>query len=813
MLKNYFKIAYRNLKRHKGYTAINVLGLAAGMAACLLIGLFVQDELNYDRFHEKADRIYRVVEHVEAQGQTHDDLIHAAPLGPALLRDVQEIERVVRLNQSRASESLLRYGEQSDYEGDIFFVDSSFFDVFTFPLLHGDAATALTRPFTIVLSETTARKYFGSENPVGKQVTLDGIYGEAYDFEVTGVARDVPPNAHFRFNALLSFSTLPGVMPRPEHLESWRRTAYYVYVLLEEGASPEMLEAKLSDILSTYREVRPGVSSSYVLQPLTDVHLYSHFEREIEPNSDPRYLYVFSAVALLILLIACINYMTLATARAAQRAREVGVRKVVGATRGQLARQFLGESALLTVMALALAAGIVQLSLPVFNQFTGKDVGVGFASAPWFWPALLGGGVLISLLAGGYPALFLSGFRPTRAIRGLTGRGASNAWFRSGLVTLQFAISIALIASTLVVQRQLDYMQNKRLGLNPEQVIVLDTRGKLGTVSQRFGPFKQELLRNPAITHVTAINPGLPMPADHSHGLRPEDPREAPSREEAEASPTATVLSAGMDFLETLDIPLVRGRTFRPADFDSIRAEGGFTPVLINQAAANEFGWDEPLGKEFACCLRPTPRVVGVVEDFHYRSLKQRIAPVAITPTWWSRHVLVRVQMDDLPATLDYIEARWSDAAPDYPFDYTFLDSRFAAIYDAEERLAQVFGVFALLAIGIACMGLFGLAAYVAGTRTREIGIRKVLGASVASIVALLSKDFFRLVLVAFALAAPVAYVAMQYWLEDFAYRIAISPWTLLAAGSVALIVAGLSVSYQSVQAALANPTDAIRHE
>ncbi len=817
MLKNYAKIIYRTLARSPGYTAINVGGLALGVAGCILIALFVRDELSYDRFHEKADRIYRVTNRGER-------LATSALLAPTMEEELPEVERAVRLSRrwSFADDVLVTRGDASFYEGGfLFFTDPAFFEVFSFPLLKGNPETALERPFTVVLSETMARKYFGGEDPIGKTLTIEGPW-DAHDFTVTGVVEDAPSNSHFTYSFLASFATRFQTDPGPENILHWGYVTDYTYVLLDEANDIGALRAKMPDFYRRHHgerlagmpdDQKPDLSNAYTFQPLPSIHLHSHLEGELKPNSEVRYLYIFSAVALLILLIAGINYMTLATARAAQRAREVGVRKVVGATRGQLVRQFLGESALLTALALALAACVVRFGLPAFNQFTGKEISIGFASAPWFWPALLGGGLLISLLAGGYPALVLSGFRPTLAMKGLTGRSASNAWFRSSLVTLQFAISIALIASTLIVQSQLGYMKNKRLGLNPEQVIVLDTRGKLGSVSQRFGPFKQELLRNPAITHVTAVNPGLPTPADYSHRLFPKNPREASSREEAEAMPRATVLSAGMGFLETLDIPLVKGRALRPTDFDSIRAEGGFTPVLINQAAADAFGWEEPLGKEFACCLRPTPRVVGVVEDFHYQSLKQRIAPLAVVPTWWSRHVLVRAQTDDLPATLNYIEAQWNDTAPDYPFAYTFLDSRFAALYDAEERLAQVFGVFALLAIGIACMGLFGLAAYVAGTRTREIGIRKVLGASVASIVALLSKDFFRLVLLALAVAAPVAYVAMQYWLEDFAYRIEIGPWVFVGAGAAAFLAALLAVGYQSIKAALADPVKSLRHE
>lgn len=814
MLRNYLTIALRALRKHLGYSLINVAGLAVGLAGCILIALFVWDELSYDRFHEKADRIYRVVR----QGE---DLNTSALLAPTMEDELPEVERAVRISPRWFDEVLVTRGNTSFYEEDFFFTDPAFFDVFSFPLIRGNPDTALERPFTVILTETMAQKYFGEANPLGQTLSIEGPYG-VHDFTVTGVVRDVPHNSHFQFNLLASFATRAETEPQPESMRSWYHVGDYTYVLLNEENDVAALQAKMPTFYARHHEARlsqipdeekPDLTNAYTFQPITDIHLYSHLERELEPNSEVRYLYIFSVVALLILLIACINYMTLATARAAHRAREVGVRKVVGATRGQLARQFLGESILLSLLAMVLAAAIVQLSLPAFNQLTGKEISIGVASAPWLGPALLLGGLGIGLLAGSYPALFLSGFRPVHVLKGLTGRSASNAWFRSGLVTLQFAISIGLIAATLIVQHQLDYMKNKRLGLNPEQVLVVSTRGKLGTVSQRFGAFKQELLRHPAIAHVSTVNPILPARPDGLRELWVKHPRDAGSPEERQAMPRANGMSVGMDVLKTLDISLVKGRTFRPADFDSIRAENGFTPVLINQTAVRQFGWEEPIGKEFACCRRPTPRVVGVVEDFHYQSLKTQIAPLTLMPTWWSRHVLVRVRTDDLASTIDFVETQWEAIAPDYPFAYTFLDDRFARVYDAEERLAQVFGVFALLAIAIACLGLLGLVAYMASTRTKEIGIRKVLGASVSNVVALLTKDFLRLILVAFIVATPVVHWAMGHWLQDFAYRITLGPSVFLLAGAAALVIALATVSYQAFRAARTDPAEALRYE
>ncbi|HMB92408.1 MAG TPA: ABC transporter permease [Rhodothermales bacterium] len=802
MLKNYLKITVRTLARQKGYAFINIAGLVVGLAVCFLIFLFVRHELSFDRFHAQADQIYRVVQ--------QEELATSGALAPALESAYPDVVRAVRISQ-RWPEVLVTHDGEARYEQRFFFTDSTFFDVFNFPLVQGDPRTALTRPFSVVLTEEMARKYFGKEDPVGQTLNLKGLW-DAHDFEVTGVVQSLPSNSHFTFNFLASYNTRFQTEPGAENIESWRYIGDYTYLRLDEEAAIEDLAAKMPAFAKQHEGAlfrnREDIDFAtwYTFQPITDIHLYSQYERELEPNSEVRYLYIFSAIALLILLIACINYVNLATARSAQRAREVGVRKVVGAHRSQLIGQFMGESVAQIGVALLLALLLVKLSLPAFNNLLQTGIRLEDAAFGQLAGIALGIGAAVVLLAGLYPATVLSRFRPAYVLKGNVGTGASNARFRHGLVVVQFAASVVLIIGTLTIQRQLDFMQEKKLGLNPEQVVVVSTRNAVSGDS--YTTFKEELLKHPDILSITASSPALPARPEQLMEVwetRPVAGEELPLQ--------ASQISVGLDFLETMEIPLVKGRNLRPGDLDQMRA-GTVTPVLINETAARHFGWTEPIGKEFGCCHHPTPRVVGVVEDFHYQSLKEEIDPLVLSPTWWSRFILVRVSTtDDLAGTLAVIEDKWQTQAPDYPFDFTFLDERFAQIYDAEERLAQIFAVFSALAVLIACLGLFGLAAFMAQRRTKEIGIRKVLGATVVNIVSLLSKDLVKLVGIAFVVAAPLAYLAIERWLSDFAYHIDIGPGIFVLTVLLVLLIAGVTVSYQSIKAALTDPVKSLRHE
>ena len=807
MLRNYLTIALRTLRRNAGYTAINLIGLAVGLAACLLIGLYVRHELSYDTFHEKSDRIYRVVQHAQRGEESRSRLIHSARLAPAIDANLPSVEQAVRISQRWGEEILVERGEHTFYEGNFYLADSTFFDVFGFSLRRGNPETALTEPFSVVLTERMAEKYFGKTNPIGKTIRAEG-YGQMHELTVTGVAENPPSTTHLPFDFLVSFNTLRQTMPDPEDSDSWRHIAHYTYLLLEEEAQPAALERTLPKFVFRQQgrsleelEEKRG-SLSYELQPITDIHLHSHYDRELTANSDIRYVYLFVTLALLILGLACINYVNLATAQATRRAREVGVRKTVGAHRRQLVRQYLGESALLCAVALVGALVLARLALPVFNDLVGVQLGAHFFG-PTTLLLVLGLGFVVAVGAGAYPAFYLSAFQPVEVIEGQIGTGSGRTPLRKGLVVLQFAVAVGLIAGTLLIRQQLQHMQTKELGLNEERVVVVHARDAM---YQNYQAFKQELLQQASIEGVTASSVSLPTTRNLESSLIPEGVD--PEQWQVENSPPMNRLQVGSDFEEVMEIPLLAGRGLsRAADSADV------TPVLINETAVQALGWEEPVGKTFQCCFRPTPRVVGVVEDFHYQTLRQQIQPVVIMENTYSpSHVLVRVQAGALSGALDAIRAQWQQVS-DAPFEYSFLDQRFEQVYRAERRTARSFTIFAGLAIFIACLGLLGLAAYAAKQREKEIGIRKTLGATATNIVALLSKEFLLLVGIACVIAAPVAYVGMERWLRDFAYRVDVSPWLFVGASVLAALIAFLTISYQAFRAARTDPAQTLRDE
>ena len=807
MLGNYVTIACRNLLRNKGYACINLVGLSVGIAACLLIGMYVRNELSYDDFHAKADRIYRVTLEYQRGEQSGGSLIHSGALAPALEREFPSISKSVRVSSRWGRSVLVKRGEATFYENNLFLVDPAFFDVFSFTLLEGNPETVLAQPYSAVITEEAAQKYFGDENPIGQTIRARA-YGEMHQLRITGIAANVPPNSHIHFDILVSFNTLRSTMPTPEQLESWNYTAHYTYVLLKEGAGPADFVDNQAHFLATYQkrayqamQQMADVKIGYQLQPITRIHLYSHFEREIGPNSDIRYVYIFGSLAFLLLIVACINYMNLATAQSAKRAREVGIRKVVGASRRQLVRQFMGESAIICVLALVMALALTQAVLPSFNAFTGLSL--NFSLVPGSgWVLLLVIGITVALVSASYPAFHLSAFGPMHVLKGRLQTGTAGSRFRKGLVVFQFAVAIGLIAATILIHRQLNYMQAMRLGFNKEHVVAIDTRSASGA----YKSLKQELLQHSSISGVTASTEPLPTTGEVDASLIPEGVDETEWREQMDI--TINMMGVDADFTDVMEIPLLEGRDFRvgPQTQD-------VTPVLINETAARVLGWEEPVGKSFPCCFSPPPLVIGVIQDFHYQTLKHRIQPLVLHVTpWGPRHVMARVEPGNLSGTLDIIRSKWQQIS-DAPFIYTFLDSRFDEVYKEERRMASLFAGFAFLAIIIACLGLFGLAAYAAERRTREIGIRKILGASVLSLVALLAKNFLKLVGIAFFIAVPVAYFVMQHWLRDFAYRIELGLRVFVLAGVLAVFIALAAVSYQAVRAALADPVEAVRSE
>jgi len=799
MLTNYVTMAFRHFKKQKGYAIINLFGLASGLACCLLILLYVQHELSYDRFHEHADRIYRVVEDLSTPSNTNATTTIPAAFAPAATGDFSEIEQAVRLFSP--PQTPVAYGDRLFQEPDFFYADATMFEIFSFPLLQGDPATALDAPFSLVLTESTARKYFGRADPVGKVLTV----GDTLDFHVTGVVQDVPSESHFHFDIVASMASWEIIAP--DIANAWAPHMYYTYLLMAPEASAAALESKFPALVERSVDLSEGWSFDFSLQPLPSIHFHSHRSGELEANGRLEHLYLFTAIALFILLIACINFMNLATARSSQRTREVGMRKVLGAHRRQLVGQFLGEALLMSLTATALAVVLVILTLPAFNTLADKDLTLDVLGQWPFLAALSALTLGVGVLAGSYPAFFLSAFRPLATLKGLpthTGKQRAASRLRSVLVVFQFAVSVFLIAGTAIVFSQLHFMRTRHLGFAPEQVVVLSSLN--ARQADLADLFKQEVLGYASVQRVAMSNS---IPGRGTIGLSFQ----------AEAMPEnhwrlTEILFADPGFVKTYQMDIVAGR-----DFSGDLTTDTTGSFLLNEAMVKELGWtpEEAIGKT-AALRRGGGRIVGVVKDFHFTSLQTAVEPLVILPTpvaYGSAplYLSLRIRAEDLPGTLAQLEDTWRTLIPHRPFDYFFLDEDFDRQYKAEDRLGRIFGVFAGLAILIACLGLFGLAAYTVEQRTKEIGVRKVLGASMPGLVGLLTTDILKLVALAFVLAAPVTYLAMHRWLDDFAYRIEMSAWTFLMAGLFALLVASLTVSYQAIKAARANPVDSLRHE
>ncbi len=801
MLKNYFTLTLRRLRKHPGYTAINVVGLAVGMACCVLMLLFVHDELSYDRYHENSDRVHRVTRSwINEAGETSLHLARvAAPISPLLAEEFPEVEASTRIWGGYGF--LMSRDELYVEEDNVYFVEEAFFDLFTTPFVQGDPATALTEPFTMVLTESTARRYFGEADAMHQTLTLDGD-----DYRVTGVVEDPPLNTHFRYDALGSFATLIASFSE-SRWSHWGFNNYASYVLLHEGADAEALEAKLPGFLNTHYKADASQETQLHLQPLPSIHLHSHLDTELGPNGDIAYVYLFSAVALLVLLVACFNFMNLATARASRRAKEVGVRKVLGAQRGQLMRQFFGEALVLALLALVGALFLVEATLPLFNDFAGKELNLFGEHAALGLLILVGITLFVGVVAGSYPAFFLSRFQPVRVLKTAVAAGSWRSRFRTVLVVSQFGIAVLLIIGVFAIVQQLNYVQQKQLGFDEAQLVTLP----LGTtLAQDFDNERNKLVAHPGVLSMTASK-FVPSNAllDNIDGAAEV---EGTMREYREMP----LVPVDHDFVSTYGMQLVAGR-----DFSKERASDSTEAVLLNEAAVARVGWASPeaaIGKTFTMEGNANNRratVIGVVSDFHFESLHERIAPMIlfIQPAPGFYQATIRISGDRIPETLAFLEAQWAVYRPNMPFAPAFVDAQFDALYRSEARMGQVLGLFALLAVLIACLGLFGLASFVAQQRTKEIGVRKVLGASVGNVILLLSKDFAVLVLVGFVVAAPLAYFAVQRWLADFAYHIELGAPPFLLTGLGILTIALLTVSFQSIRAALADPVKSLRYE
>ncbi len=817
MFVNYLKIAWRNILRDKGYSLINIFGLAIGITCFVLIMLFVADEMSYDRYHAKADRIYRLEREGVFNGLEFRTHYTAHPMGPALESDYPEIIASTRINKQAM---LLKSQNNSFVEEYLYITDQNLFDVFDFHLEDGDPITALKEPNTVVISEEKAIKFFGHREVIGK--TLTAQWGDTeIIFEITGVMEKMPANSHFHADFFVSYSTLNSILG--QSLEIWLNNNISTYALLADGSLPEDLYSKFPAFIEKYMgaQIRQFIGPEidvnqifhFILRPMTEIHLYSDLQGEMEPPGSIATVYTFLAIAVFMLLIACINFMNLATARSARRAREVGIRKMVGANRKRLVVQFLGESLLLAYLATAISLAIIILVLPSYNAFTLKELSIHPVDNPLVLPTLLLVATVVGLLAGIYPAFFLSAYRPVEVLKGTsaTAHGSRSALLRRILVTLQFAISIVLIISTLVVTKQMRYLENKKLGFTTKQMLVIEVQDD--NSPETVQKMKNQFALVPGIESIGASNrvPGGGMFGDTM--FRGEDSPEGDMKD-------ITVLMIDEDFIPTLDIQLLAGRNFS-REFSSDWETG----IILNELAAKEFGWNTPeeaVGKTVYSILEVDPptylpnKVVGIVDNFHFKSLHQKLEPLLIhTGQIWGglNYLTLQIPTSDIASTLKELRTTWQKLSPDYPFEYFFLDDNFNQLYQVEQRMQTIFRYFTLLTIFIACLGLLGLASYAAEQRTKEIGIRKTLGASVISLTVLMSREFITLVGLSALAALPAGWYLMNKWLENFAYRTEIGPVVLIAAAILAVVIAIFTVSFQAIKAALANPVKALKYE
>jgi putative ABC transport system permease protein len=807
MLFNYLKIAARNLLKYKFISFINLFGLTVGLACCLLILTYIINELSFDKYHDKADRIYRVTR-VFNNPENGDVSLHlgtiAPPFAPLLVNDFKEIESVTRFLQNGVTP--FRYGDKLFNEQNPYWADSNFFDFFNMEVVKGNPKKALTDPYCVMLSEEVAKKYFGNDDPLNKVIRMNN----QSDFKVTGVFKPLPANTHFHPDLMLSFSTLrdTAIYGEENLRTNWGNNSFFTYILLPKGYDIKKLEAQMPAFVDRHVETGPKFKASQwtslPLQKLTDIHLRSHLDAEAEENGDIKRVYIFSAIALFILLIACINYMNLSTARSALRAREIGVRKVVGAERKAIIFQFLTESVLVCWLAISLAFVLTWTLLPFLGKLAGQDLSIDILLR---WQVLLPLLIIpfvVGIISGLYPAIFMSSFQPVRVLKGLFRAGGSNISFRKVLVTAQFAISIILIICTAVVFKQMRFMQDKALGFDRDHLVTIPYTTAL---NERFDGFRTELMANTAVKNVgrsSRIPTGRLLDAMGTQ-VKSGDTL-------APANVDIKYVAADKHFTSTYGIKVIAGRGF------SGNFSADTSSFLINQAAASILGFknaEDAVGLQMGYGSR-RGTLVGVFNDFHFESMHQKILPLVLlvprSPFGYG-NISVKISGSNIAGALQHIEKVWQKFVPDVPYQYTFLDENFERLYRSEQREKSVFTVFSFIAIFIACLGLLGLSAFAISQRVKEIGIRKVLGADTGTIVTLLSKDFMKLVIIAAVIAFPIAWWAMNKWLQDFAYRIAIPWWIFLIAGIIAAVIALLTISTQAIRAAVANPVKSLRTE
>ncbi len=775
-----------------------------------MISLYVVDELSYDSFHSDSERIYRMDFSGNINGSEFITALASAPAGPTMPQEFPEVEEATRL-RGTGNWTVRRKEEDNAYnEENIIFADANFFTFWDFNLISGDPNTCLERPNTLVINETTAKKIFGDDDPLGQIVVLDNDE----DWEITGVYQDIPSNSHFSFDILLSMEST-----EESKQKFWMSFNFNTYLKLQEGFDPAVLEAKFPDLIQKYigPEIQQfmgasmeefyeaGNSAGFFLFPLNDIHLYSDKLGDIGANGDYKYVLIFTAIALFILILACINFMNLSTARSAGRAKEVGVRKVMGAYKSQLRKQFLTEAFLITLISILIAYGLSFLLLDQFNTLADKSMEFNNLLSFTFILIMIGVLIVVGFLAGSYPAFFLSKFRPVEVLKGKLNLGLKGGGLRSTLVVLQFCVSIIMIIGTAIVYQQLSYIQNKKLGFSKDHVLLVHNPWMMGDKSESY---KNEVIQNTNILSGT-LSGFLPVPSNNNNNLW--FPGANPTKDE---SYVFSEFRIDHDYLSTLDIEIKEGRDFS-RDFPS-----DSSAIIINEAAAIRLGWSEPLNMKLSSYggsqenpIVETYNVIGVVKDFHFQNLRNTIQPLVFQLSTSRGFLSLKIKTENIPATIDFLKEKWVEFAPGQPFEYSFLDERFNEMYESEQKLGNIFGVFAFLAIFIACLGLYGLAAFTAEQRRKEIGVRKVLGASIMSIITLLSKEFLKLVGIAFIIAAPISYYFMKGWLADFENRTNINFLVFLLAGIVALVIAWVTMSFQSWNAARVNPASSLKDE
>jgi len=779
LFKNYIKIAVRNLKTHKFYSLINIIGLALGLTVCILILLWVQDERSFDRFHKKSDQIYRVV----FADESYDNIRHYSSTPPALAAALKkDFPEVVQSVKYYSRDGILIRHNEKIFKETIGFADASIFNIFSIPFVSGDPKTALINPFSIVLTEKMAEKYFGDENPINKNITLDN----KIDFIVTGIIKNLPDNGFLQIGSLIHFDHLYELTGRGKS-DSWDSFGYNTFVLLSPEVNITDFNQKIADYainVHSYDTFKPRL----YLQPLLDIHLYN-----LNGGGLITYIYIFSFMAIFVLFIACINFMNLVTARSAVRAKEISLRKVIGAGRKNLIYQFLGESIFMSFISLVISLIFVERLLPLFNDLTGKNLSLDILSNSLLISALIGITIFTGILAGSYPAFFLSTLRPVIILKG--SKISSSSPLRKFLVVFQFSLSVIMIISTIVISNQLNFVKNRNLGFNKDNILYLPLNREL---TSKTISLKNEIMKHSQIKVATATSNKIGINQFHSVDL---------SNWESNIDKKSILVGliyTDYDFLNTFDVEMVAGRYYSE-DFAS-----DSLGVVLNESAIREMGIENPVGKK----IFDRSHIIGVVKDFNFKSLHSSITPLVLgmNPRW-NRYLAVKVKPDNIAETLNYLESVVTKFAPEFPFQYYFLDQEFERLYNSEEKLGKMFLYFSILAVLISALGLLGLASFLAGQRTKEIGIRKVVGASVSGILLLLSKEFTKWILLSNLIAWPIGWYLMDQWLENFAYRTTIDWWVFILAGMIALMIALITVSSQALKAALSNPIQALRYE